>query len=225
MTGLYVIIQGFFLQCQGKCAFKSEYRYKITYVPKGILVVKLKITVKNIAYGVKYNINEEFCWEGMAMNNYVEDKYELVSPIDGKIIRLSDVPDKVFTDILSKCGAAVDSTGDVVVSPGDGELTLVFKEQHAFGITLDNGVEVIVHIGINTVELNGKGFQLLKEEGTRVKKGEPIIKFDRKAIESKGYSLIVPVIIANLDRVHDIEFACGASVKAGKDTIYTYKID
>ena len=73
-------------------------------------------------------------------------------------------------------GIAIDTTGDTIVAPADGELTLVFKTKHAFALTLENGVELLVHIGIETVGLEGEGFEQLVEQGTKVKAGTPIIK-------------------------------------------------
>lgn len=157
------------------------------------------------------------------MNGQSSNEYDLASPVSGEIIDLSQVPDEVFADTLRSNGVAVDFVGDTIVSPGDGELSLVFKTQNAFGVTLENGVEVLVYVGANTAELSGEGFKLLAEEGQIVKKGQPIIKVDRNTISSKGYSLVVPVVVSNF-KVDDIQFACGGNVKAGKDKILTYTI-
>lgn len=158
------------------------------------------------------------------MNGQSSKKYELTSPVSGEIIDLSEVPDKVFADTLRSNGVAVDFVGDTILSPGDGELSLVFKTQNAFGVTLENGVEVLVYVGANTAELSGEGFRLLAAEGQTVKKGQPIIKVNRNTIKDKGYPLVVPVIVGNLDKVDDIQFACGENVEAGKDKIFTYTI-
>lgn len=154
--------------------------------------------------------------------DFLKKNYEVIAPVSGKILDLSEVPDEIFSKKIAGDGAAIDVTGDIIVAPADGELTLVFKTCHAFALTLDNGVEVLVHIGIDTVELKGEGFKLLVEERKKVKKGEPIIKIDKEFIEGKGYSLITPVLITNSDRVKDINCTVGQDVEAGKDSIYKY---
>lgn len=156
------------------------------------------------------------------MLNFLKKNYEVIAPVSGKILDLSEVPDEIFSKKIAGDGAAIDASGDIIMAPADGELTLVFKTCHAFALTLDNGVEILVHIGIDTVELKGEGFKLLQEQGNRVKKGEPIIKIDKEFIESKGYSLITPVLITNPHIVKDINCIVGQNVEAGKDSIYKY---
>lgn len=158
------------------------------------------------------------------MFNIFKKKPQLISPIDGKIIDLKDVPDPVFAQKLAGDGAAVDSTGDTIFSPADGTLTLVFRTNHAFGLTLDNGAEVLVHIGLDTVHLNGQFFKRIAEQGTKVKAGDPIIKIDRKAILDEGYSLITPVLITNREIIKNIDYSAGKTVIGGRDVILTYKI-
>lgn len=153
---------------------------------------------------------------------FFKKNYEIIAPVSGKLLDLSEVPDEIFSQKIAGDGVAIDSTGNIIMAPVDGELTLVFKTCHAFAVTLDNGVEVLVHIGIDTVELKGEGFKLLVEQGKKIKKGEPIIKIDREFIESKGYSLITPVLITNPDIVKDINCTVGRNVEAGKDSICKY---
>ena len=102
---------------------------------------------------------------------------------------------------------------------------LVISKILDLDIRLDNGLELLVHIGIDTVHLNGEGFERLASEGTRVKAGDPILKVNRKFITEKGYSLISPVLITNPDLVKDINYLTGKVVKAGKDSIISYKIN
>lgn len=148
-----------------------------------------------------------------------------VAPVDGEVIDLSKVPDQVFSEKMAGDGVAINPTGNTVCAPADGELSLVFKTKHAFAMTLENGVELLVHIGIDTVELNGEGFEQLVEAGTKVKAGEPIIKFDAEFIKSKGKPLTTPVLITNHEAViSEINPNIGATVKAGSDEIFTYKL-
>jgi glucose-specific phosphotransferase system IIA component len=158
------------------------------------------------------------------MFGWAKKDYELLAPIDGKVIDLSLVPDSVFSERIAGDGVAIDSTGDLVVAPVDGNISLIFRTNHAFGMMLSNGAEIIVHIGIDTVELDGYGFERLKEEGSKVKAGDPIIKINRKQILDKGFSLITPVLITNPNIATDINYKTGIDVKAGKNTLFTYKI-
>ena len=99
----------------------------------------------------------------------VAPKNCLVAVADGDIIPLSEVPDPVFAEKMAGDGAAIMIKGDTVVAPADGELTLVFQTKHAFALKLSNGLELLVHIGVDTVSLNGEGFEQLVEQGTKVK--------------------------------------------------------
>jgi len=157
------------------------------------------------------------------MFKFLSKNNELKAPVTGKVMDLEEVPDKMFSEKMVGDGAAIDSTGDTIISPADGKLSLIFRTNHAFGLNLKNGAEILVHIGLDTVELNGEGFTRLAEEGTYVKAGDPIIKIDRELITSKGYSLITPVLITNADIIKEIEFSNGKEVKAG-DVIFSYKI-
>ena len=147
----------------------------------------------------------------------------LVAPVSGKTIDIKDVPDAVFAEKMAGDGLAIDPTGDTIVAPADGELTMLFGTRHAFGMTLDKGVQILVHIGLDTVSLNGEGFTALKEQGDKVKKGDPIVKIDRDYITSKGLSLITPVIFTDMELVKSFETEVGIDVEAGVTTVLTYK--
>lgn len=148
--------------------------------------------------------------------------FKLVAPMSGKSIPLSETPDPVFAQKMAGDGLAMDPASDTIVAPADGELTLVFNTKHAFAITLDNGVELLVHIGIETVSLNGEGFEQLAEQGTKVKAGDSIIKIDREFIKSKGLPLITPVLITNPDILKSISPIENIETVAGETTILEY---
>ncbi|WP_029451908.1 PTS sugar transporter subunit IIA [Clostridium algidicarnis] len=150
--------------------------------------------------------------------------YELFAPVSGAIMDLSLVPDAVFSEKMAGDGIAINSTGDTFVAPADGNLTVLFKTNHAFAMTLKNGAEILIHIGIDTVELNGEGFERLATEGTDVKAGTPIIKINRKLIEDKGFSLITPLLITNSDSVKEMTMIKKGLVEAGKDKVISYKV-
>lgn len=148
----------------------------------------------------------------------------LLAVADGEAIPLSQVPDEVFAQKLAGDGMAIDVKGNTICAPADGELALIFKTKHAFAMTLDNGVELLVHIGVDTVGLNGEGFEQLAEQGTRVKAGTPIIKIDRDFILSKGLSLATPILITNVDAVKSITPVESGSVVAGQTTVVNYEV-
>ena len=151
-------------------------------------------------------------------------KLQLMAPLDGKVIALDQVPDAVFAQKTVGDGAAIaDVSGDIVCSPADGSVEMIFHTNHAFVVKTADGVEILTHIGINTVELKGQGFERLLEVGSNVKAGQPIIRINRQIISDAGLSLITPVVIANGDVVSNLEAAVGQSVVAGKDAMLSYK--
>lgn len=147
---------------------------------------------------------------------------ELVAPISGKVVDLSQVPDEVFSQKMAGDGVAIEPSDDLVVAPADGTISLIFKTNHAFAMTLDNGLELLIHIGIDTVELDGEGFERLGEEGAKVKAGTPIVKINRKFFEEKGYSTITPVLVTNSDTLKEMNCMIGKTVTAGKDVVIAY---
>ena len=157
------------------------------------------------------------------MFGFLKKDLELIAVIDGTTIDLSNVPDPVFAQKMAGEGIAIDPTGNIIVAPCDGELSLIFKTNHAFAMTLDGGIELLVHIGIDTVSLDGEGFERLIEPGTQIKAGTPIIKINKDFIESKGISLITPILITNPDSVKSITPIVGKIVKAGSDVVVNYK--
>lgn len=157
------------------------------------------------------------------MLSFFRKTCQLYAPVTGKVVDLSEVSDPVFSQKMAGDGVAIDSTGNLIVAPADGTISVIFKTNHAFGMSLNNGIEVLVHIGIDTVELEGRGFKRLVDEGKKVKAGEPIINIDRKFIEEGGYSLITPILITNPDNIREIKYNTNLQVEAGKEEIIIYK--
>lgn len=135
------------------------------------------------------------------------------APLEGKVVALADVPDATFAEGVLGLGAAIEPAVGEVIAPADGEVSSIFDTHHAVGLTLDNGMELLIHVGINTVALNGEGFTAHVSEGDKVKRGQPLISFDKDFITSKGYPIITPVIISNIDDYKEVKTTASTEVK------------
>lgn len=124
----------------------------------------------------------------------------LYAPVDGACIPLSEVKDEVFVNKMMGEGVAFQFDGDILVSPCDGTIVMIAATKHAIGILGDDGAELLIHVGLDTVKLNGKGFHILKKSGDTVKTGEPIMQLDRKLMETHNIDLTTPMVITNSDQ-------------------------
>ncbi|MFL0163808.1 PTS sugar transporter subunit IIA [Candidatus Clostridium helianthi] len=158
------------------------------------------------------------------MFNFFKKPLTIIAPISGRTIDLSEVPDPVFADKMAGDGIAINSTGDIVVAPCDGTISLIMDSGHAFAITTSSGIELLVHVGLETVSLNGEGFEILKSVNTKVTAGTPILKLNRSFIESKGISLITPVLVANHDKLKELNPILNKEVCHGKDIVMECKL-
>ena len=140
---------------------------------------------------------------------------EVLSPLDGMVVPLADVPDPVFSRGTMGPGVAVMPSGDTAYAPGNGMVVAAQPTGHAFGLVLDNGLEVLIHIGIDTVQLKGAGFDVHVTKGQKVTAGTPLVTFDRKVIEDAGYSLITPVIVMNGKKFGSTEDISGGDITVG----------
>ncbi len=146
---------------------------------------------------------------------------KVLAPLDGTVLALADVPDEVFAQKMVGDGLAIDPSGQVAVAPVTGTLVKLFPGGHAFGMATREGVELIVHIGIDTVELNGKGFENIATEGQFIQAGDPIVRYDRAVIESLGKVVFSPVVSTGPGII--VEPAQGA-VRAGLDVLFIVKV-
>ncbi|MCO7126686.1 N-acetylglucosamine-specific PTS transporter subunit IIBC [Sporolactobacillus shoreicorticis] len=144
------------------------------------------------------------------------------APIKGKLLSITDVPDKVFSEKMMGDGFAIDPEEGLVVSPVDGKVSGVFPTKHAIGLTGSDGLEVLIHIGIDTVTLNGEGFINYVQEGEGVVKGQKLISFDIEAIKDKVPSLISPVIFTNLDPSKHVVLKKSGHVALNESDIVTF---
>ncbi|MGM0370701.1 MAG: PTS sugar transporter subunit IIA, partial [Bacillota bacterium] len=117
------------------------------------------------------------------------NQVELLAPLTGEVIDLSDVPDEVFAAKTVGDGIAIKPTNDKLLAPVDGVIKQLFPTKHALGIETEEGVEVLIHIGINTVELKGEGFKKLVDKGDEINSGDELIKFDLEFIEDNATSI------------------------------------
>jgi len=118
-------------------------------------------------------------------------------------------------------GIAIELTGNIIVSPAAGTIKMMFPTMHAFGLVLDNGIEILVHVGLDTVELKGKGFKKFVNVNSRVKTGDPIIQIDKNFVEKEGYDTTALMIFTNCND-YQITFSTEGIVKKGKSVVTTY---
>lgn len=149
---------------------------------------------------------------------------EIQAMVSGEVIPLEEVEDQVFSQKVMGDGIAIRPLDSVIQAPADGTVTVVMKETaHACGITLDNGMELLIHVGIDTVELGGEGFEILVEEGQSVTCGTPLIRFDRQKIKAAGYQDTVMLIVTGEGNAKNIKMQTGMQAKAGKTAIISYQ--
>ena len=147
----------------------------------------------------------------------------LGSPVEGKAVALKDTSDEVFASEALGKGIAVLPTKGEITAPADGTLAVLYPTLHALGFKLDSGVELLIHIGVNTVEMNGEGFCKYAEQGDRVKKGDRLVSFDIDKIREKGYDPTVMVIVSNTDHFTAVTGVTGTEAKPDRDAIYIRK--
>ncbi|MBO8177388.1 MAG: PTS glucose transporter subunit IIA [Bacillus sp. (in: Bacteria)] len=147
-----------------------------------------------------------------------------VAPMTGKVIPLEEVPDPVFSQKMMGDGLAMDPTEGVVYAPVNGEIVQLFPTKHAIGIKTKNGLEVLIHIGIDTVSMNGEGFTAHIQTGDKVKQGDPLISFDLDLVKEKAKSTITPMIITNGDVVESLEKKDVTEVNAKEQELMTVKV-
>ncbi|WP_288746914.1 glucose PTS transporter subunit IIA [uncultured Corynebacterium sp.] len=147
---------------------------------------------------------------GIAIKEAQQAIIKLDSPLEGEAVDLSEVPDPIFAGAKLGPGAAVKPTGNTVYAPADGTVLTVQKSGHAIGLNLDNGVQLLIHVGLDTVELGGEGFDVHVEKKQRVSAGDKLISFDADFIKSKDYNLITPVVVTNAKKFGSVSGATGA---------------
>lgn len=143
----------------------------------------------------------------------------MTSPLTGRIIPLSEVKDEVFSGEMMGKGCAVIPEEGKIYAPFDGKIVSILDSHHAVGIESRDGVEILIHVGMDTVKLNGEGFTSYVEEGDMVKAGQLILEFDKEKIKAAGYEVTTPVIVTNTDEFTDISCAASGEVKHGDNLL------
>ena len=135
--------------------------------------------------------------------------------LNGTVVPLADVKDEAFASGVLGDGIAIEPTDGELVAPADGEISSTFETHHAVGMTTADGAELLMHIGIDTVKLGGKHFTYLVNEGDKVKKGQPLIRFELEAIKAEGYPVTTPLIVCNTDDYAAVTAKASGTVKQG----------
>ncbi|PTK56128.1 PTS glucose transporter subunit IIA [Staphylococcus haemolyticus] len=134
----------------------------------------------------------------------VNKEIEIYAPLTGEYINIEDIPDPVFAQKMMGEGFGINPTEGEVVSPIEGKVDNVFPTKHEIGLKADNGLEILVHIGLDTVQLDGQGFEILVSSGDTVQVGDPLLKFDLEYIKNNAKDVISPIIITNSDQTESI---------------------
>ena len=149
---------------------------------------------------------------------------ELKSILDGKVIPITDVQDEVFSQKIMGDGVAIEPSNTVVTAPADCDVSVVMADTgHACGLTLANGVELLIHVGVDTVDMGGDGFKLLVNEGDHVKAGQSLIEFDPEKIRAAGHPCTTMLIVTGEGSAAGITMHTGMDVKAGETTVISWE--
>ncbi|GIO19668.1 PTS beta-glucoside transporter subunit EIIBCA [Oceanobacillus oncorhynchi subsp. incaldanensis] len=145
---------------------------------------------------------------------------KIYAPLEGNVLPLEEVKDEAFSSKMMGDGVAIVPINDEVVAPFDGVVTTVFPTKHAIGLTSESGIELLIHVGLDTVQLNGQHFEALVEDGQSIKKGEPLLKVDLPKVQEAGYDITTPLIVTNTASYIDVVAKDVAEVKKEETILY-----
>lgn len=151
-----------------------------------------------------------------------DEKKALFAPMNAKVIPLEDAGDPVFAGKILGDGIAMEPKEGKVYSPADGKIVTVAETKHAIGIETADGLELLIHVGMDTVALDGEGFSPKVAEGDSVKKGDLLLEADLELIKERGYSCVTPMIITNMDAVKELNPYVGEAA-AGETVVLKYE--
>lgn len=152
------------------------------------------------------------------MFGFKKKKFELKSPVTGKIVNLDRVPDQIFASKMMGEGIAFDFDDSMVYAPCDGTILIVAETKHAVGIQAENGAEILIHVGLDTVNFQGNGFETFVKASMKVKCGDPLLSIDRNYFLSQNVNLITPMVITNSDK-YEFEVISKETQVAAKETV------
>lgn len=153
-----------------------------------------------------------------SFGNLLGKKIELKAPFNGNILSLTEVSDPVFSSKLVGDGCAIIPTSNALLAPADGKIIQIATTNHAIGLALEHGIELLIHIGLDTVQLQGKGFKTYINVGDKVKKGQKLLEVDLEFLKENGKNLETPIVITNMGKIKKLEYFTGHAV-AGKNSI------
>ena len=154
----------------------------------------------------------------------VSDVKELKAILDGKVMPIEEAPDDVFSQKIMGDGVAIEPSNTVVTAPADCDVSVVMADTgHACGLTLPNGLELLIHVGVDTVDMGGDGFRLLVNEGDHVKAGQPLIEFDPEKIKAAGHPCTTMLIVTAEGSASGIAMHSGMEAKAGETAVISWK--
>lgn len=167
--------------------------------------------------------NENKVSDASAEESAAADVKELKSILDGRVMPVTEAPDDVFSQKIMGDGLAIEPSGTVVKAPADCDVSVVMADTgHACGLTLANGIELLIHVGVDTVDMGGDGFELLVQEGQHVKAGQELIKFDPEKIKAAGHPCTTMLIVTSEGNASGITMHTGIDAKAGETPVITW---
>ena len=183
-----------------------------------IAVIGSIILVQIVGFGEESEEVKEDIIKEVA-TTLLDNNKEIKNPLSGKVLPLSKVEDAVFSSGAMGNGIAIDPTDNKVYAPFDGTVEFIAETKHAIGLKSDDGVELLIHVGMDTVKMNGKGFDVKTKVNERVKEGDLLLEFDRNEIQKEGYSLITPVVITNSFEFEQKQLCLDQEISYGKSII------
>lgn len=154
---------------------------------------------------------------------HADKAIEITAPVSGTAVPLSEVADPTFAQGILGRGVAVIPSEGRIVAPADGTIDLMFETGHAVSMTTADGAEVLIHVGLDTVQLHGKHYQVRCQNGDKVVRGQTLIEFDHEAIRAEGYDIITPVIVCNTEAFSSIHVEKNGEVAAGDVLLTLHK--
>ncbi len=156
---------------------------------------------------------------GFFKNLFSTPELEIGAPLAGQAVELKEVSDPTFGGEMMGKGIAIRPTGNQVVAPCDATVDTMFETGHAVSLVADNGAELLIHVGLETVTLKGRHFTVHCKNGDKVKKGQLLMEFDREALVAAGFDVITPVVICNTNKYGKVNAYTGKNVECGEKVI------